>query len=526
MFVTKLHISSSILLVSLLSISLCLEESSILLLPFKTKGLQKEEDEEEWSEPYQSDDEDWPYDPSTLVFNSSQFINKWFYNGLNVEAKINKYSIQSYLNLENSKMSIEKCNLQKVMTPNRGDFYYKPINSDTFEQKEVNLGNDVFNFYGDLGYKKNIQIGEKGNGLNFYFKENNEERDLCLNFGLNMDKILDKTNLINQLKKKNYINDYLWTLKYLVEEDGIIILGTKPHFYQNDTYLMSQYCEMKAIPNQSPETAWSFKIDEIRIKPKDSDDLILSDKKVDFLPDRGLIIGTNEYKKKIDELVFNDLIQKGICFCEENKFSEIEKGTNDIYYIYYCDRKKFIGNKYTIQKSYFNSFPSLEFYIKEINMTFNLVNDHLFHEIYNRSYFLVIFKKSDNTDNIWKLGEPFFSHFQFTFDQDKKMVSFYNPVMPKISNEDYLKQIRDKNKNNDGDKTTLIIIIIASILTIIIFSVGGYFIGKKLNEIRKRRANELKDDFDYTASENINGAKPEDNNNTEQEEGKDVLGIN
>jgi hypothetical protein len=283
---------------------------------------------------------------------------------------------------------------------------------------------------------------------------------------------------------------------------------------------------MKAIPNQSPETAWSFKIDEIRIKPKDSDDLILSDKKVDFLPDRGLIIGTNEYKKKIDELVFNDLIQKGICFCEENKFSEIEKGTNDIYYIYYCDRKKFIGNKYTIQKSYFNSFPSLEFYIKETNMTFNLVNDHLFHEIYNRSYFLVIFKKSDNTDNIWKLGEPFFSHFQFTFDQDKKMVSFYNPVMPKISNEDYLKQIRDKNKTNDGDKTTLIIIIIASILTIIIFSVGGYFIGKKLNEIRKRRANELKDDFDYTASENINGAKPEDNNNTEQEEGKDVLGIN
>ena len=423
-------------------------------------------------------------------------------------------------------MSIEKCNLQKVMTPNRGDFYYKPINSDTFEQKEVNLGNDVFNFYGDLGYKNNIQIGEKGNGLNFYFKENNEERDLCLNFGLNLDTTLDRTNLINQLKKKNYINDYLWTLKYLVEEDGIIILGTKPHFYQNDTYLMSQYCEMKAIPNQSPETAWSFKIDEIRIKPKDSDDLILSDKKVDFLPDRGLIIGTNEYKKKIDELVFNDLIQKGICFCEENKFSEIEKGTNDIYYIYYCDRKKFIGNKYTIQKSYFNSFPSLEFYIKETNMTFNLVNDHLFHEIYNRSYFLVIFKKSDNTDNIWKLGEPFFSHFQFTFDQDKKMVSFYNPVMPKISNEDYLKQIRDKNKTNDGDKTTLIIIIIASILTIIIFSVGGYFIGKKLNEIRKRRANELKDDFDYTASENINGTKPEDNNNTEQEEGKDVLGIN
>ena len=39
----------------------------------------------------------------------------------------------------------------------------------------------------------------------------------------------------------------------------------------------------------------------------------LSDLKIDFLPDRGLIIGTDEYKKKIDDLIFNDLISKKIC---------------------------------------------------------------------------------------------------------------------------------------------------------------------------------------------------------------------
>ena len=518
MLVTKLNGLPAIFFLSFLSISFCLEEHSILLLPFRTKGLQKEDDEEEWIEPYQSDDDDWPYDPTVLVFNSSQFLNKWFYNGLNVIMTINQKSIESYLNMRNSILSIEKCDLKKVLTPVRGDYYYKPLNSGNYTKKGENIGNDIFSFIGDLHYKTNIQIGKRGDGLNFYFNEKDNEEDLCGNFGFNIDSNLDLTNLINQLKKKNYINEYIWTLKYLVEEDGIIVLGTEPHFFDNDTYFMSQYCEMKAIPTQSQDTAWSFQIDEIRIKPKDSDNLILSDKKIDFLPDRGLIIGTNEYKKEIEKLMFNDLISKGICFCEETNFIDKEKEINDIYYIYYCDRKKFIGNKYTVEKSYFNSFPSLEFYIKEINMTFTLVNDHLFHEISNRSYFLVIFKKEEN--NIWRLGEPFISHFQFTFDQENKKVGFYNPIMPKINNEEYMRGKESQNQNNNSySKKTIITIIIVSVISVLALGVGAFFLGKKLNEIRKKRANELRDDYDYI-SDSING--PE---STEKNQNNDILGI-
>ena len=35
-------------------------------------------------------------------------------------------------------------------------------------------------------------------------------------------------------------------------------------------------------------------------------------------------------------------------------------------------------------------------------------------------------------------------------------------------------------------------------------------------EIRKKRANELKDDFDYTASDNINENKENDDNNKDE----------
>lgn len=510
----------SLLFFHLIAVSFCLEQSSILLFPFKTKSLQKEE-EEDWVEPYQTEEDGEWHIPVQPVFNSSEFINKYFYNGLYILTTINKKSIETYINMENSKLSIEKCDKSRIYTPSRDKGYYKPLNSDTYTKKGNDIGNDVYEVIGDLHYKTNVKIGEKGNGLDFYFQESDNDKDLCGNFGFNIDTTLDKTNLINQLKKKGLINEYTWTLKYLLEDDGIIVVGTKPHYYDYNSYLMSQYCELKAIQNQSPETAWSFKMSEVRVIPKDLPKEILSDKKVDFLPDRGLIIGTDEYKEKIDRLVFDNLKRKGVCFSEEATFTGNEKEKNDIYYVYYCNKDNFIGNKYTIEKTYFNSFPSLEFYIKESNMTFTLKKEHLFHEIYNRVYFLVVFKKTGNTYGIWKLGEPFFSHFQFTFDQEKKILGFYNPAMPRIKNDDYLKSIQDeqnKNNNNSSNKKKITIIIIISIISVLVLAAIAYFLGKKLNENRKKRANELRDeDFEYSTSDSISSNE----NNLE----KDILGI-
>ena len=166
-----------------------------------------------------------------------------------------------------------------------------------------------------------------------------------------------------------------------------------------------------------------------------------------------------------------------------------------------------MGNKYTIDKTYYNTFPSLEFYIKESNMTFTLNKENLFYKIYKRVYFLIVFKKNGNSHNIWKLGEPFFSHFQFTFDQERKIVGFYNQYLPMIKNDDYMKRI-EKNNNDSGNKKTIIYIIVISIVLILILGALAYFLGKKLNENRKKRANELNDeDFEYSTSDSINSVE-------------------
>ena len=503
--------------------TLCLEESSILLIPFRSKSLQKEEDpdEDEYILPYWTDDE-YPDAPKIIVYNSSTFITEWFYNGMYSLTTIGSKNIQSYINIENSKLSIEKCNLNRIysIATLNEKTYYKPSNSSTYSKTSTKIGNDNFSFIGDLRYKTNINIGEqKGDGLDFYFDEDDNDSSLCGNLGLNLNTDLDNTNIIDQLKKKNYINKYIWTLKYLTEEDGIIVLGTEPHFYETDKFYMSQYCKIKAIQNQSPETAWSFKMDEIRTYDANRNKMTFTEKKVDFLIDRGLIIGTDEYKNKIDELFFNDLIKNKTCFSEINTFKDVEKKTNDEYYIYYCNKNNFMGNKYSTDKKYYKNFPNLDFYIKDCNMTFSLNKENLFHVMYERVYFLIVFKKSKTENNIWKLGEPFFSHFQFTFDQDQKIVGFYNTYLEKISNEEYMKNQENNNQNqNSYSKGTIAIYVIIIIIVIALLIIAAYFLGKNLNKIRKKRANELNDDdFDYSNNKKLNT-----NSNNEK---NDSLGI-
>ena len=57
-----------------------------------------------------------------------------------------------------------------------------------------------------------------------------------------------------------------------------------------------------------------------------------------------------------------------------------------------------------------------------------------------------------------------------------------------------------KNKNEKNVLSTKFIVLMVLIILglICIFSVLFYFIGKNLNKLRKRKANELNDEYDYT----------------------------
>ena len=117
-------------------------------------------------------------------------------------------------------------------------------------------------------------------------------------------------------------------------------------------------------------------------------------------------------------------------------------------------------------------------------------------------YFEIIFEKNSN-NTIWKLGEPFTSLYKFVFNQEQKTIGFYNPLLKKIPNSEFDFDNIEKNNtyinNNDGSNSIMKTVLnyILYFLCILVCILIIFFILKKLYMKRKKRANELKEDYDY-----------------------------
>ena len=476
-------------------------DSKIILLQFKTKYRHKEEDDDDdWSEgtdPTEPDEEGditpTPINPQKEIYNKTIFLNEWFYSGIytDLTQKSGK-TIHSLLTLQNAKFSLDECVIEKItsfISVNNSNKYL-PKNSESFKSNSMG-GNDEFNFVSDLSYKSKIS-----KNLDFILK-NKDQEFYCGNIGFNLNLNNDETNFVEQLKKKSAFNKYIWTINYQTEDDGILVFGDEPHFYDNTSNYISKYRRIYTIPNQdTSKTSWVMKFDEIYLNSKNNNKTSLKNENAELYIDYGLIIGTDYYKSIIDELFFNKLINDKICYRD---IVQLNYESKDEYYVYYCNVFSFIGpngeDSLISDKPYF-SFPNLVFYIKQFNKTFTLDKHDLFLHKKVYSFFKVIFKKSEN-NNVWKLGEPFFIKNKIVFDQENKMIGFYCPDASDENND-------NSDKNQEPHGTFFYVMLTGGIIIII----GGlvvlaYFFGKKVNEQRKKRANELNDDdFDYNNKEN------------------------
>ena len=97
---------------------------------------------------------------------------------------------------------------------------------------------------------------------------------------------------------------------------------------------------------------------------------------------------------------------------------------------------------------------------------------------------------------------PFYYSNQYVFNYDSKTIEIYD--QDKIINNTKRKDKKEDKKNFSGALRIILEVIVGILLVVI-----AYFIGKKINEQRKKRANELNDDYEYTYGEenNINGAE-------------------
>lgn len=121
----------------------------------------------------------------------------------------------------------------------------------------------------------------------------------------------------------------------------------------------------------------------------------------------------------------------------------------------------------------------LTLYHKELNFTFEIDLKDLFYKLNDMKYFLIIFNNFNPYD--WKLGLPFFQKYNFVFDIDKKTIGLY--------------------KRKGGNFSFSFSFFIYCILILIIICMGYFIYYLLSHKPRKRRANELEDNFEYQAKD-------------------------
>lgn len=263
-----------------------------------------------------------------------------------------------------------------------------------------------------------------------------------------------KLNFMKQLKDKNLISNYDFNFDFETENSGHIIIGEKPHEYDNIHYDEEYFLNNK-ITIVGNDIDWRYSFDKILYGEQE----INNQKAVIFRIEYGLIMGDYPWQKILENNFFNKLINESKCFKE----TTTEKDNKIMFY--YCNKN--------IDLSEFQPFT---FYINEFNFNFTLTKDDLFLEENDKYIFLMVFGKYDLI-----FGYPFFKKYQLIFNQESKTIGFYREMKNNSSS---------SSPSNNNINIYYIVIIVLSIILLILIVI---FIFCYLKEIKnkKKSAKEL-----------------------------------
>ena len=261
--------------------------------------------------------------------------------------------------------------------------------------------------------------------------------DAILGFKLRVDKIRKSDDFIYYLREYKSINEEIFSVKFLNETNGEIILGGFPHNYNNKIY-KEDYYYTTDISNDKWEISFN--------KTMSGDKKIEKIKSI-FAFDLNFIIGTPNYKIEIVKIFFDKEIKDNKC--KENQFND--------YIFFTCDES------INIKK-----IPTLYFENNELESKFELNYNDLWVKNEKIWYFLIFFEQNAYS---WTFGIPFFKKKEFIFEINKKRIGLY--------------------KNNSFSFLWFIIIFFCLIIIIMV-----YILLFKKKKIKKKKASELLDEFE------------------------------
>ena len=292
----------------------------------------------------------------------------------------------------------------------------------------------------------------------------------------------ESNNIIESFKSREIINNYQWILNYTSENEGFLILGA------NISQLISNFDENNLYKSYSirggSDYPWMIKISKIECG-ENNYTINYNEINAQIDNDYSLFIGGNSYMIYIENNYFSEYIYKNICIKNLINYNN----ENIRYHIIECDKEKF-------SISDIKKYPKLSFKMRSFDKKFIFEGKDLFIETKYKFFFSIIF--SYTWRESWIFGKIFLRKYPTIIDLDTKLIHIYN----NYNNENNdASEKEDKKEEDNSIKLSgkfLFIIILIIIALICIFSILFYFLGKNLNKIRKKKANELNDEYDYT----------------------------
>ena len=308
-----------------------------------------------------------------------------------------------------------------------------------------------------------IKIGNFKSEMNYILATEGENYIKKCSIGLKPlyeEKEKDKANIIDFLKSNKYINSYIFTItfnnKIKNEQTGEIIIGEYPHEYSKDEYKIDYYQKIN-LDKSGALVYWGIKVDEIRLN---YNRLFCDSYIINFDIELGVFYGARSYYYEINDTFFDEAIRYKEC-----KIEIAKDYLNNEYDYFVCNKDAKLS-----------LFPNLTFIFNDFKNNFTFTYQDLFIQNGDQFYFLFLFNRDRSKNYNWVFGKRFMEKYHLVFDKDKFTIGYYTKILPKKMN-----------------FKTLIVIILA----IIIFLFGiflGYLLIKKP---RKKRANELLEEYDY-----------------------------
>ena len=272
------------------------------------------------------------------------------------------------------------------------------------------------------------------------------------------NELVNNTNFIIQLKQKEIIDNYDFSFQLESPEKGVIIIGQKPHEYDNTHYKKDDFIFTKVTIDNEKEKDWGLKFDKIYF----GDEEMATDKTMLLRFEYGVINGNRKWQEILEQNFFEELINENKCFKG--------KGYNDghSYFHYYCDKDTNIS-----------SFKPFDFIINDLNYNITLTKDDLFVEDGDKILFLMIFGHPQPI-----LGFPLFKKYQLIFNQDTKTVGLYSKISGTPSSPTSPTSKTPKEKEESGSYKLIIFLLLFVIIILGIYVFRTYYLNNQKRQMK------------------------------------------